>query len=991
MLMGISPQSTLDAIQALADSLQPEASSLQWLFEAFPVGIAIHQPGGTVDYLNDSAKTLLGMEEDVALGQLDLSHWVSYCGFRRRHTNEPYPIEDLPVFQALQGNATSVEDIEVVNGAICRMLLSKAFPVRNAGGSIAWVVVAYQDITAQVQHTNIVNYYTELFGEQLRQQPPTLDQQTLVRQWLETDLHHHQLRLQRFAETVPGVMYSLRVNPDRSMTCEYVNEQVETVFEATHQEIRQHPERYFLSQICPGDRWGLLRGAARSAAKQTVFTYGWQNIAPSGRIRWLKTRAQAEYREHGVICWHGVLWDVSDRQSAKFDLHQQAAESAAVLQAIPDLIVRVDHEGYYLNCIRSNPAIDILPHDVDVRGRHLADFLPDTIVEAQLAMIRQALVNGEIQVAEQVLVVNGKSQYEEVRAVPCGEQDVILIIRDISDRKAASLACRASEARHRRLITALPDLMFRVSRAGYWLGYVHTNAVIDCLPNDYDPGGHHITDHMPPAIAQQQLQKIEQAIVTGEMQVFEQTLSLEERVQHEEVRIVPQGPDEVLFIVRDITDRKTAELALKKSEAENRAILSALPDLMVRLHRDGTLLGYFRAENMVDLLAGAGDIIGRSIFEFTHNDFYRHHIEAQMQAVRQVLDSGAMAIYEQKIPTESGWQHEEVRIVPTGEDEVLLIVQDINERKQTQIALQQSEAQKQAILKAIPDLMFLLRADGMILDYMGTAAFADLLGNSDNWVGKNLLDFGVTEALAAHFEKEMAFAQRALTTGQMQVYEQETCIGDITQQEEVRIVPVTQGEVLIMIRDISDRKRIEAELRTANERLAKLSLTDSLTMLANRRRLDEYLEQEWQRSCRRHDPLSFILLDLDFFKRFNDTYGHQQGDECLYEVAQAALGIVNRSSDLMARYGGEEFAVVLSNTDLKGAFTIAQRICQVIRALQIPHSSSEVEAVVTASLGVSAIIPTAGQKPNVLIRQADQALYAAKQAGRNNCQCFISC
>ena len=112
-----------------------------------------------------------------------------------------------------------------------------------------------------------------MLGEQLQQQTTALEQETLIRQWLEQELHHNQLRLQRFAETVPGVMYSLRVNPDRSIACEYVNERVETFFEATHREIRQHPEHYFLDQIRPCDRWGLLMGAARSATRQTVFAY----------------------------------------------------------------------------------------------------------------------------------------------------------------------------------------------------------------------------------------------------------------------------------------------------------------------------------------------------------------------------------------------------------------------------------------------------------------------------------------------------------------------------------------------------------------------------------------------------------------------------------------------------------------------------------------------------------------------------------------------
>ena len=604
--------------------------------------------------------------------------------------------------------------------------------------------------------------------------------------------------------------------------------------------------------------------------------------------------------------------------------------------------------------------------------------------------MQAALATGERQIFEQALQRGDRCQYEEVRVVPCGPDEVLLIIRDISDRKATERALQENEAQHRAVISALPDLMFRVTTDGYWLDYVHTNSRVDCLPAGYDPIGHHITDHMPAAIAEVQLQKIQQAAASGTMQVFEQQLVFNGRVQHEEVRIVPYKANEVLFIIRDITQRKGTELALKQREAENQAILAAIPDLMFRLHRNGTYLSYFKEAKTEDLLDNAGNPIGRNIAEFATNDFLCAHIEKQMQAVHQVLETGAMQVYEQQVILGDRHQYEEVRIVPSGEDEVLVIIQNIDARKAAELALQQSEAQKQAILTAIPDLMFYMRHDGLILDYLGGIDFVDLFEDCEPIIGRNLREYATTPALAEHIEHKMQAMQQAIATGKMQIYEQEMPIHQTLQYEEVRVVPVNDEEVLVMIRDISERKRMEADLRAANERLEKLSLTDSLTNLANRRRLDEHLNREWRRALRDQQPLSFILFDLDYFKRFNDTYGHQIGDECLQQVAQAALGIVNRACDLVARYGGEEFAVVLSNTDLKGAFTIAQRIRENILHLNIPHRSSEVHKLVTASLGVSAIVPRSDTLPNVLIRQADQALYSAKQAGRNNCQCFIA-
>ncbi|RZM78841.1 diguanylate cyclase domain-containing protein [Leptolyngbya iicbica] len=983
--MGTLPKSTLATMQVLVDAL---ASGENNLFEAFPIGVVMHDAAGAIAYLNQAAKDLLGLE-NRSLQHLGITNLVNICGFRQLNTQHPYATDCLPSFQALQGNATTVEDIVVMRDDRYLILHSQAYPLQQDSDRIVGAIAVYQDITAQVQCATMVAKSATLLGAQIQHQTTALEHEILIRQWREKELHDH-LKWQRFAEAVPGGLYSLRVGPDRSMTCEFLNQQAASIFGTSQQELGQDPARVVFSQMTVSDRQALRRQAIQSIRSQSMLVYEWRSVAPDGQVRWLKTRAQAESRQDGSVCWHGLLWTDSDRDNVNREGLNPAAPLAAILRAIPDLIVRADHQGYYLSHVRTNPTVDVVPHDLDICGHHITDYLPPLVAQQQLELIRQALATGLIQTAEQVVPINGKQQYEEVRVVPCGNNEVLLIVRDISDRKTAEQAHENLASQHHRIIAALPDLMFRVNREGYWLGYVHSNAKLDCLPAGYDPTGRHITENVPAAIAQQQLHYIEQAIVTGQLQVFEQTLFVNNRTQHEEVRIVPQGADEVLFIVRDITDRKTAELALKQSEQEKQAILSAIPDLMMRLHRDGTFLGYFRTENTGDLLKGVDDIEGRNIFEFAHNDFYRDHINHQMEAVRQVLDSGQMVVYEQTVPTASGWQHEEVRITPINEDEALLIVQNINERKQAEIALQKSEAQKQAILKSMPDLMFHMRQDGVILDYMAGHDFADLLDHVESRVGQNLWDLATTDTLLAHVQRKMEATQQALATGQMQVYEQRTKVGEILQQEEVRIVPVSESEVLVMIRDITDRKRIEAELRMANERLAKLSFTDSLTTLANRRRLDQHLAREWQRSHRQQEPISLILFDLDYFKRFNDTYGHQRGDQCLYEVARAAVDVVQRSSDLVARYGGEEFAVVLSNTPLKGAFTIARRICEAIRALQIPHSASDVEQVVTASLGVSAIIPTAEQKPNVLIRQADQALYAAKQAGRNNCQCFIS-
>lgn len=171
------------------------------------------------------------------------------------------------------------------------------------------------------------------------------------------------------------------------------------------------------------------------------------------------------------------------------------------------------------------------------------------------------------------------------------------------------------------------------------------------------------------------------------------------------------------------------------------------------------------------------------------------------------------------------------------------------------------------------------------------------------------------------------------------------------------------------------------QLAAANCQLQQLATSDGLTQIANRRRFDEYLEQTWQQSAREQAPLSLILGDIDCFKTYNDTYGHQAGDECLQQIAQALDRAIRRPNDLVARYGGEEFAVILPQTTGEGAIRVAEMIQAEIQTLRLPDRSSAVSP--TLSLGVATLTPSPEESPAALIAAADQALYRAKADGRN--------
>ena len=187
----------------------------------------------------------------------------------------------------------------------------------------------------------------------------------------------------------------------------------------------------------------------------------------------------------------------------------------------------------------------------------------------------------------------------------------------------------------------------------------------------------------------------------------------------------------------------------------------------------------------------------------------------------------------------------------------------------------------------------------------------------------------------------------------------------------------------LLQQEINKCNRVEKDLYLANQQLKKLVITDGLTKVANRLRFDRYLSQEWKRLTRDKAPLGLILCDVDYFKLYNDRYGHQAGDNCLEQVAQAINSAVQRPADLVARYGGEEFAVILPNTDSAGTIYIAHKIKVSIGSLAIKHELSTVSDYVTLSQGVTNIVPSHEIAADNLITVADLALYDAKKQGRN--------
>ena len=318
----------------------------------------------------------------------------------------------------------------------------------------------------------------------------------------------------------------------------------------------------------------------------------------------------------------------------------------------------------------------------------------------------------------------------------------------------------------------------------------------------------------------------------------------------------------------------------------------------------------------------------------------------------------------------------------------------LNER--LKIEIQESEDKYRSILDASPDDITITDLNGRI--ELVSPASKKMFGyeqDFERFVGMQIVDFIVPEDV----KRAKANIEQMYQGGHSKPNEYLAVRKDhSTFNIEVNsgFIHSSNGKpikMVFIIRDITKRKlseqriqklvqQLEIERNTAHQN----SITDSLTGLANRRYFDDMLTTEFYRMKRSESNMSLIMLDVDYFKKFNDTYGHLEGDECLRQIGKVLKSIVGRVTDIPARYGGEEFVVILPDTEEKGAIMIAECIRKAVIELAIPHSGSDISEWVTVSIGVAAVSASSVTSPEQVITLVDEALYRAKKGGRNQIQ-----
>lgn len=325
-----------------------------------------------------------------------------------------------------------------------------------------------------------------------------------------------------------------------------------------------------------------------------------------------------------------------------------------------------------------------------------------------------------------------------------------------------------------------------------------------------------------------------------------------------------------------------------------------------------------------------------------------------------------------------------------GVEALLLTLQNVTEQHNMAKALEKEQMRLRAIMDTALDAIVITDSRGIIEEC--NPATESIFG----YRPEELAGQSINQLMPDHYRRQHdAYMRQYMNTnmprllGRVLETQGQRKDGSVFPLEVTVTDSEVDGEHLLIgfMRDISEQKALLEKLEKQNEELRYQSSHDPLTGLMNRRYADDYIATEWARARRNHTEISVLIIDVDFFKHYNDTYGHQAGDACLQRLARIFDDHLQRPSDVVARYGGEEFIAILPSTSGQGACGLAESMRQAVAGAAIPHESSSVADHVTVSIGVSSVIPEQGQRFEDIVHEADEALYQAKNGGRNRVVC----
>jgi len=474
----------------------------------------------------------------------------------------------------------------------------------------------------------------------------------------------------------------------------------------------------------PEDCHRIAAAWDQSVRQHTPFQLEYRFQHADGTVVWVYGQAIAEPDKTGqIIGYVGTLTDISDRKQIETE-RQRNAEQLAISEArfqklaatLPGIlytsIQQPEHSTQFTYVSPIAAEILELPADTILANSDLVFdlFHPDDLAGYRAALEHSLATLRPFRHEWRIITPSGKTRWLQANSRPERLPDQATlwfgIALDVTDHKQTELALRASEAQNRAILAAIPDLMFRVGADGLFRSQVTQHRGFDILAPEISPGGQHLTEVLPPDIAQREWHYLHQAIQTGELQVYEQIIQVGDRRQHEEVRVIKSGEDEALFMIRDISDRarleaerQEAEAALQQSERTNRIIIDTMPDLLIQMDRQGNF----------SRMAGGSSVRVKYPCKSLETPDIESVLPPDLAAQRlyythQALETGDLQVYEQIFEFEGEQLYEEVRVAPLNDQEVLIIIRDVTDRKRAEA--ERLEAEKVRIeLKLLEQIL----------------------------------------------------------------------------------------------------------------------------------------------------------------------------------------------------------------------------------------------------------------------------------------------
>ncbi len=684
-------------------------------------------------------------------------------------------------------------------------------------------------------------------------------------------------------------------------------------------------------------------------------------IRKNGNIVWgLLNVSLVKDKQDYPLYFIAQIQDITEQKIMEEMIRKNEAQYKSLIEHNPDAVFAIDLEGDFTLVNESCTRIIGYSEEEFLR----MSFYPLLIgedLEKTIDALNKVMQGDTATIDITLHKKTGKKVVVYVTFVPIMVDGVITglyaVAKDITEQKRIAKELIQSEERYRALVESSP------------------NAIV--VHQDYHE------------IAKERIDLLNRNIPVGALE--ERYVLIDGSVIDVEVTAIPiLYMDKPAFqvIIQDISRRKEMERALSKSQEQYRSVVESIKEVIFQTDLQGRLTFLNLAWEKITGFT-TEESIGKYFYDYVNSeDRESYHVlfQSLIQGEREYF-----RIEVRYVTKEAGYYWVEVyaRVVINEQGVVigtLGTLNNITKRKAFEEGLKASEERFRLIAEYSSDLItihdlqrkyiYVSPVCKEILQYdekelIKTDAFSFVHQDERDMVIEQLQTLFETGYIVVTFRirrKDGAY-----------VWLESACklLNDID----------GDGMIIAVSRSINERKIAEQKLQEANEILQRLSAIDGLTGVANRRAFDERLEVEWNFGRRNSSLLSLIMLDIDFFKAYNDTYGHQGGDSCLKQIASVINETLGRSTDFLCRYGGEEFCIILPDTDEAGAKVVGEKVRKAIEKLEIPHAGSVILPWVTISVGTATMILTVYTSSQDLISKADKALYKAKSNGRN---CFRS-